>query len=217
VVDRALHAPLDSPPGTRSVYSDLGFIVLGDLIERAGGVRLDALFAREIARPLGVDTRFVPEDPSACAPCEGMRGVVHDDNARAMDGVAGHAGLFSTATDVARLARSLLASFLNLEVEVPRLVGAETVRAFFSPCGIPGSTWRYGWDGPSPQGSQAGERWPKDGVGHLGFTGCSLWMDPPRGRAVVLLSNRVEPTRNNERIKQVRPALHDAIVAALDD
>jgi CubicO group peptidase (beta-lactamase class C family) len=86
----------------------------------------------------------------------------------------------------------------------------------WSPSQVPGSTWCLGWDRPSPQGSSAGERWPKSGVGHLGFTGCSLWIDPARARWVVLLTNRVHPTRANDRIKAFRPALHDAIVAALD-
>jgi CubicO group peptidase (beta-lactamase class C family) len=217
VVMRVAAEPLEAAPGTRAVYSDLGFILLGDLIERTMGARLDVLFAREIAAPLGVALRFLPEDHARCAPCEGRRGIVHDDNALDMDGVAGHAGLFGSARDVARLAQSLLASWLDRDAVVPRLVAPETIRAFLTPSPVPGSTWRYGWDGPSARGSQAGERWPKDGSGHLGFTGCSLWLDPPRGRAVVLLSNRVEPTRANEAIKTFRPELQDAVVAALDD
>jgi CubicO group peptidase (beta-lactamase class C family) len=96
------------------------------------------------------------------------------------------------------------------------LVQPETVRRFWHPSGVPGSTWCLGWDRPSPGASSAGARWPRDGVGHLGFTGCSLWIDPPRARWVVLLSNRVHPTRANDAIKAFRPVLHDAVVAALD-
>jgi CubicO group peptidase (beta-lactamase class C family) len=90
------------------------------------------------------------------------------------------------------------------------------VRQFWTPSAVPGSTWCLGWDRPAAIDSSAGTRWPRDGVGHLGFTGCSIWIDPPRARWVVLLSNRVNPTRANERIKQFRPLVHDAIVAALD-
>jgi len=90
------------------------------------------------------------------------------------------------------------------------------VRQMWTPSAVPGSTWCLGWDRPSPVGSSAGERWPRDGVGHLGFTGCSIWIDPPRARWVVLLTNRVHPTRANEAIKQFRPLIHDAIVTALD-
>ncbi len=204
--------PLEFPTGTKSVYSDLGFILLGALLEEKTGEPLDARFAREIAAPLGVETRYLPLDPLACAPCEGLRGVVHDENARAMGGVAGHAGLFSTARDVAAIARALLAAWRG----EAGIVAPEVVRKFWQPSGVPHSTWCLGWDRPSPVGSSAGERWPKEGVGHLGFTGTSLWLDPPRGRAVVLLSNRVEPTRKNERIKIFRPLLHDAVLDALD-
>jgi len=217
IVERIRREPLEAPPGTRAVYSDLGFILLGAFLEERTGRFLEVMFDEEIARPLGVGTRFFPPTPSRCAPCEGLRGVVHDENARALGGAAGHAGLFSTAAEVARIAQSLLGSWLDRPVAgVPRLVAPATVRAFFTPSGIDGSTWRYGWDGPSASGSAAGERWPKDGVGHLGFTGCSLWLDPPRGRAVVLLTNRVEPTRQNDRIKALRPALHDAVGRTLD-
>jgi CubicO group peptidase (beta-lactamase class C family) len=95
-------------------------------------------------------------------------------------------------------------------------VAQTTVRRFWSPSGIAGSTWCLGWDRPSPGASQAGRRWSRDGVGHLGFTGGSLWIDPARGRWVALVSNRVHPTRANDAIKRFRPVLHDAIVSALD-
>ena len=209
--------PLESAPGTQSRYSDLGFILLGAAVERALGRPLDEAFAARVARPLGLGTAYGPRDPAACAPTEGtLRGVVHDENARALGGVAGHAGLFSTAHDVSRLTHALVAAWNGVRSTVPRLVPPARVRQFWSPSGVPGSTWCLGWDRPAPTGSSAGARWPRDGVGHLGFTGCSLWIDPPRGRWVVLLSNRVHPTRENEAIKQLRPALHDAIVAALD-
>ncbi len=211
--------PLEAPPGTRSVYSDLGFILLGATVERALGVGLDAAFAARIAAPLGLGMTYLPRDPAACAPTEGdVRGVVHDENARALGGVAGHAGLFATARDVSRVAHSLVAAWHGARsASVPRILPPARVQQLWTPSGVPGSTWCLGWDRPAPAHSSAGTRWPRDGVGHLGFTGCSLWIDPPRARWVVLLSNRVHPTRANERIKQLRPALHDAIVSALDD
>jgi CubicO group peptidase (beta-lactamase class C family) len=198
--------PLEYPTGSKSVYSDLGFILLGAHVSTTTGHSLVELFGDRIATPLGVATTFAP-DPDRCAPCEGLRGVVHDENARAMGGAAGHAGLFSTARDVSKI---VAAHFDE------RFLPRATVDKFWSPSGVPGSTWCHGWDRPSPGASQAGSRWPRDGVGHLGFTGCSIWIDPPRRRWVVLLSNRVEPSRANERIKQFRPALHDAIVESLE-
>lgn len=211
--------PLESAPGTVARYSDLGFILLGAAVEAALGEPLDAAFARRIAAPLGVGTTFLPRDAAACAPTEGqLRGVVHDENARAMGGVAGHAGLFSTARDVSALAHAWVAAWHGVRsATVPKLWARATVQKLWTPSAVPGSTWCYGWDRPAARGSSAGERWPRDGVGHLGFTGCSLWIDPPRARWVVLLTNRVHPTRANEAIKQFRPAIHDAIALALDD
>ena len=212
IVEAARAEPLESEPGTKSAYSDLGFILLGDAIERAGGARLDEQWAA-----LGVSGATYHPDPARCAPTEGeLRGVVHDDNCRAMGGVAGHAGLFATAADVSLVAAKLVGAWHGTGAGDESLVEHEVIRRFWSPAGIANSTWCLGWDRPAPKGSSAGTRWPATGVGHLGFTGCSLWIDPPGRRWVVLLSNRVYPTRANEAIKALRPRLHDAIVAALD-
>jgi CubicO group peptidase (beta-lactamase class C family) len=228
IVEAVRSEPLESAPGAVSRYSDLGFILLGDWLEQRLGARLDALFTEWIADPLGLAIGYGPRAPAPCAPTEGeLRGVVHDENARAMGGVAGHAGLFATADDVAALAAVLLATWAGKseigftfsdksETHFTFPVSPSTLRKFWSPSGVPGSTWCLGWDRPSASGSSAGARWPRDGVRHLGFTGCSLWLDPPRGRAVVLLSNRVHPSRANDRIKPFRPLLHDAVSAALD-
>lgn len=216
---------LEAPPGERSVYSDLGFIVLGFLVERAAERRLDALAARALFEPLGLrSATFVeigapspldgPVAPTEIDAARGLiRGEVHDENCFAAGGVLGHAGLFATAGDVSRLAGALVTAW-NGE-RVPGGFPPELAREILAPCGVPGSTWRLGWDGPAPSGSAAGELWPKTGSGHLGFTGCSLWLDPPRGRWVVLLTNRVHPSREDQRIKQVRPRVQDAIVRAL--
>jgi CubicO group peptidase (beta-lactamase class C family) len=212
-----MHEPLESPPRTVARYSDLGFILLGATVENALGAPLDQLFRERIATPLALDLTFNPRHRELCAPTEhGLQGVVHDENARAMGGVAGHAGLFATAQEVSRLTHALVTAWHGARSMLPRLVPRERMHQFWSASTVPGSTWCLGWDRPAATGSSAGTRWPRDGVGHLGFTGCSLWIDPPRARWVVLLSNRVNPSRQNERIKQFRPAIHDAIVAALD-
>jgi CubicO group peptidase (beta-lactamase class C family) len=210
-VEAARREPAVYLAGTQSIYSDLGYILLGDALERAYGQRLDALFIDRLATPLGAALGFGPVDGDV-APTEGaLRGVVHDDNARAMLGVAGHAGLFGNVCAVSTLIADWVAAWHGRASSLP----ASWVRRAWRNAGIPGSTWGLGWDHPSAQGSSAGSRWPRDGVGHLAFTGCSIWIDPARERWVVLLSNRVHPTRTNENIKQFRPQLHDAVMAAL--
>src|SRR5262249_54145855 len=140
--------PLESPPGTVARYSDLGFILLGATVENALGTSLDAAFARRIAAPLGIGTAFGPCEPARCAPTEGeLRGIVHDENARAMGGVAGHAGLFSTARDVSRLVHALVAAWHNVRsTSTPRLLPSARVRQMWTPSPVPGSTWCLGWD-----------------------------------------------------------------------
>ncbi len=204
------------PPGTRSLYSDVGFIALGAVIERAGGSRLDRLFRCEVAVPLGLpDTRFGPflSRGSRVAPtAPRRRGVVDDANARAMGGVAGHAGLFSTAADLHLVCRALAGAWQD----EGGLVSRATIRRFWRR-ELPrtGSTWCLGWDTPSPRGSQAGTLLSRRTVGHLGFTGCSLWIDPVRELWIVLLTNRVRLGREPNLLKRFRPRLHDAILRAL--
>ncbi|MBI5479514.1 MAG: serine hydrolase [Deltaproteobacteria bacterium] len=226
IVARAAAAPLEYGPGTRSIYSDLGFMVLGSIVERALGARLDELFARLVARPLGLRlTRFVDLARAgararfvrrhAVAPT-GVRGgaprhgAVDDDNAFAMGGIAGHAGLFGPAADVMTVALAHCRSWHG-GGPFPR----ELVRRFCAPAGIPESTRALGWDTPAGRGSQAGDRFPRDAVGHLGFTGCSLWLAPARGLLVVLLTNRVNGTASLADIRRVRRAVHDAVLADL--
>jgi CubicO group peptidase (beta-lactamase class C family) len=215
IVDRAEAEPLEYEPGTRSIYSDLGFMILGRHVERAGGERLDRLAARLIFAPLGMRaSRFVDLDAGEridAAPTE-VAGIVHDENCRAAGGILGHAGLFSTGPDVSRFAAAMVASWHG-DGGAP--FDRDATRRALARAGVPGSTWGLGWDHPSETGSSAGERWPKDGAGHLGFTGTSLWIDPPKRRWVVLLTNRVHPTRENQEIKKLRPRLHDLIVQSL--
>lgn len=241
---RVVRGPLDE----RVVYSDLGFILLGDFLERRLGERLDATFFR-LASALGVgrELGFRPLDFAAqavpsrrCAPTrretaarELLRGVVHDDNCRAMLGVAGHAGLFGTVTAVARLAQAILDAYHDDGSEAQRALGvsAATVRRFFAQppplSGGSAATFGLGWDHPeplrdgAPSTSSAGSRFSRDGVGHLGFTGCSLWLEPAARTFVVFLTNRVcvattaEAERTHAAIKALRPALHDAVIGAL--
>jgi CubicO group peptidase (beta-lactamase class C family) len=224
--------PLEYPPRSRAVYSDLGFILLGWLLERTTGERLDVLTEARIARPLGLAaTRFIGlADVDARARLLGDRtiaatqlcpergrvliGEVDDLNAAAMGGIAGHAGLFATAFDLSAIAGALCGAFRG--DAAGGLVERDVVRRFWSPSGVPGSTWRLGWDGPAAAGSQAGSRLAREAVGHLAFTGCSLWIDPGRETWIVLLSNRVHPhVPTDERFRRFRPALHDAVLEAL--
>jgi serine-type D-Ala-D-Ala carboxypeptidase len=226
-------------PGTRSVYSDLGFILLGAFLEKRLGGGLDQLASERIFAPLGLppgELGFRPVDAAATpAPLAGagaggiaatqrcplrgrvLVGEVDDLNAFALGGVAGHAGLFGTAGAVAVLAHALCAAFrgAGLRPGDRPLVDRDVLRLFWSSAQIPGSTWRLGWDGPAATGSMAGDRISRAAVGHLAFTGCSLWIDPGRETFVVFLSNRVHPTaRQDPRFTTLRRAVNDA---ALED
>jgi CubicO group peptidase (beta-lactamase class C family) len=216
--------PLTAPPGTRAVYTDLGFMLLGWLLERVRGARLDALADREIFHPLALGaTAFGPLAADAGraiaaterCPWRGrlLVGEVHDQNAWAMNGVAGHAGLFSTAHDLAVIAHDLAAVWRGEEPTGGARVDRDVIREFWTPSGVPGSNWRLGWDGPAPHGSQAGALLARSAVGHLGFTGCSLWIDPERNRVIVFLSNRIHPVvRDDPRFRAFRPAVQDAAI-----
>jgi CubicO group peptidase (beta-lactamase class C family) len=229
----AAREPLEYPPGEKSVYSDLGFILLGWLLERTSGLRLDVQADRAIFQPLGLEsTTFVNlADAEARARLLANRSVaatqlcpqrkrvvlgeVDDLNAYAMGGIAGHAGLFSTARDLSAIAAALVAAWKGAD-RGPLGLGRDAVREMWTPAGVPSSTWRLGWDGPAAQGSQAGRRLSRQAVGHLAFTGCSLWIEPERETWIVLLSNRVHPeVPSDDRFKRFRPTVHDAVMEAL--
>ena len=212
--------PLAGVPGETTAYSDLGYLLLGEVLERAGGARLDELFASHVAAPLGLGCHFRPPGapplPDTVAtersPAGLLVGEVHDENARAGGGVFGHAGLFGRISDLALFARATLSAAAGAPAD-GGLVSAPTARAFFTRA--PGhASWRLGWDTPSPTPgiSHAGDLWPRDsGVGHLGFTGTSLWLDLARGRWCALLTNRVHPSREGsaDGIKRLRRAVMD--------
>ncbi|MEW6325030.1 MAG: serine hydrolase domain-containing protein [Nitrospirota bacterium] len=218
--------PLVAPPGQRSVYSDLGFILLGTLIERVAGRPLDRLCREEIFLPLSMAaTGFRPlEQPELAGrsiaatercPWRGrvLRGDVHDEHGFALGGVSGHAGLFAPVDDVARYVGALIAA----EGGRPRgpFDGVPTalLRQFLTRQPTPGSSWALGWDTPSER-SSAGRFFSANSCGHLGYTGTSVWIDRDRGWGVTLLTNRVHPTRQNVKIGAFRPMIHDLVARA---
>ena len=210
--------PLTYQPRWQSIYSDPGFMLLGFLLENAGGSKLDVLFNawRDRALGAGVELEFLPSGvPTRIAPTEitsidgEILGRVHDENAAALGGVAGHAGLFGTAAGVGRAARWWLE-------ELASATGARfaLLRRFVQRSAVPGSSRALGWDTMLPT-SSCGTRLSSSAIGHTGFTGTSLWIDPASDLYVVFLSNRVHPTREGEGIQRIRAAIHDAVVADL--
>jgi uncharacterized protein YbbC (DUF1343 family)/CubicO group peptidase (beta-lactamase class C family) len=192
-------AGLSVAPGTTFLYSDTGFIMLGELVRRVSGEPLDRFAQRNFYTPLGMrDTAFAPPQswvkriaPTEVVNAHGpLRGTVHDGNARLLHGVAGHAGVFSTATDLSRYVRMLLSGGA---LGGKRYLKEATVRAMFSPHVIGESTRGLGWDIASPYSRTLGAYFPMGSVGHTGFTGTAIWMDPPSQVYMILLTNRVHP------------------------
>ena len=213
--------PLEYPPRTKSIYSDLGFMLLAFILEDAGTAPLADRFATLLDQMDIVERlQFNPPPqwrrdtaPTEIDPWRGrlLVGEVHDENAFALGGAAGHAGLFGTAAAVGAYARHLLQVLDGRTGAFSR----DTLAAFIARrADIPGSSRALGWDTMLPS-SSCGTRMSPRAFGHTGFTGTSLWIDPDRGIYVVLLTNRVHPTRTNERIKHVRPAVHDAVLESL--
>jgi CubicO group peptidase (beta-lactamase class C family) len=232
VVEALFAEPLEAPPATRTTYSDPGFMALGLGLEAALGARLPALFEARVAAPLGLrDTFFVDAlDPVASAARssgrafaptrrEGVRGLrqgtVDDDNAWALGGAAGHAGLFSTALDVAAIGQAWLDALDGRPSPVP----AEAARRFATRDAAPPSSRALGWDTRSPEGSTLGSwlgRGPRGALGHLAFTGCSLWLDLDARLVAVLLTNHVHPAGSDRaRIHGLRQRFHDAVAEGL--
>jgi CubicO group peptidase (beta-lactamase class C family) len=220
MIDASLRQPLTADPGTRAEYSDIGFMILGYLVEKIAGERLDSFCQREIFAPLGMSTaRFCPEQElrTSIPPTEDDRnfrhrviqGEVHDENACVMGGVAGHAGLFSDAVDSLRFARCILAN--GLTASGTQLFAAQTVAHFAEAAQQPPGTSRaLGWDTPSAP-SSSGSLFSPRSIGHLGFTGTSLWIDLDAAVAITLLTNRTWPDRSNQAIRGLRPRFHDAL------
>jgi CubicO group peptidase (beta-lactamase class C family) len=220
----------EAPTATKTIYSDLNFMLLGEAVEQVTGVGLNRFCRDKIFRPLElratdfidislVRTRRlepVPEmfAPTAVCPLRKrlLVGEVDDENAFAMGGVAGHAGLFAPVKEVDRIVAELLACYAGRSDLVPQKI----VQQFWSrDTAVRGSTWALGWDSPSPEYSSSGRRFSPAAVGHLGFTGTSVWIEPARGIAISLLTNRVHPRRDNQAIRDFRPKVHDLIMEAL--
>jgi len=221
VVARIATEPLRRPPGTEAVYSDLNAILLGRVLEVAGGASLDVLVEREVVTPLGLRStgyRPPPGDRERCAPTsrgpgQVVQGSVHDENAAFLGGVSGHAGLFSTGRDVSRFAMA----WLNLgQVNGAQWISRATVERFLTPSPTSG-TRLLGWDTPDTtmaKPSSYGTRPAPGAYGHTGWTGTQVWIDPSHGRFVVLLTNRAfEPRvkQTFDALREVRTAVADAV------
>jgi CubicO group peptidase (beta-lactamase class C family) len=219
LIRTALATPLVATPGSKADYSDIGFIVLEEALTKLAGTPLDLFAQNEIFPPLGMSrTRFNPpaEWKTGVPPTEEdhtfrhriIQGEVNDENASVIGGVAGHAGLFACAPDVARFAECMLRGGSPI-------LNPATVDLFTRRETTPTGTSRaLGWDTPS-QPSSSGRHFSPRSFGHLGFTGTSLWIDPERRLSVTLLTNRTWPDRGSKAIRQIRPLVHDAIIEAL--
>ena len=220
-----LAEPLVYPPATNTVYSDLGFMTIEWLLEEISGRDLYH-FTREILFdhllcsapgfiPLGQETDFAYNQFADTEYCPWrdriLSGQVHDENAYALGGVAGHSGLFGTAQEVKCVLDCILDTISAENTSFPW--SREHLTEFLQPARLhPSSTWALGFDTPASSDSSAGRYFSANTVGHLGFTGTSFWLDLEKEMAVILLTNRVHPSRDNEKIKQFRPLLHDAVM-----
>jgi CubicO group peptidase (beta-lactamase class C family) len=221
----ALAEPLEAAPGTRMCYSDIGFITLGELCAAVAGARLDRLAAEVVCAPLGLaDTGYRPDAglagrTASTEPVAGVAktGVVHDENAEALGGVAGHAGLFGTAADLSRYAAAWAAggSALATLLGLPDWLRADALRGQTE--GRPGDRRGLGWGLRGDRWDNMGDGWPLSGAGHTGFTGTSLSIDPASGLWAVLLTNAVHFGRGpRHSVVGLRKQVHAAVAAALN-
>jgi CubicO group peptidase (beta-lactamase class C family) len=216
------------PAGSQVLYSDLGFILLADILELQYQQSLHTLFLRKVAQPLALRATAyrplggvspLPTCPAAYAATEvcgwrrrSLSGEVHDENAWAMGGVAGHAGLFATAEDLCRFACTWWETADGRHSWLPASLLQESMQPQTPP---PGSSRALGWDTPTLGKSSSGDFFSTRSIGHLGFTGCSLWIDLERQIIVAFCTNRVHPTRGATGIVQLRPAVHNLVMRAL--
>ncbi|PIE61985.1 MAG: serine hydrolase [Desulfobacterales bacterium] len=217
-----LEEPLAAVPGSRECYSDLGFILLAWVVETVSGMRLDQYVTQNVYNPLGISGLFFPgvagrQDTetsiAATSKCpwrqKVIQGEVEDENAWAVGGVEGHAGLFGDGRAVFTLCSNVLAVAMG---EGAMLPDTTVFQGFLQK--MPGMERVAGFDTPSKENSSSGRYFSRHAIGHLGFTGTSIWMDPEDGLIVVLLTNRVHPSRKNTKIRQFRPLIHDLIRSA---
>jgi len=222
VIEDIFSSRLNFISGTKTVYSDLGMIVLAKVIEKISGQHFDEFCKKEIFLPLKMNsTLFNPPDSIkykiAATEIDDywrnrlIRGEVHDETASLLNGVAGHAGLFSTAEDIKKLLVHLVKSD---SADQQLFFKKETVKLFTSRYSNE-STRALGWDTKSEENSSAGKLFDITSFGHTGFTGTSIWIDPTRDLIVIFLTNRVYPTRKNNKLSKLRPLLHDAVIKAI--
>jgi CubicO group peptidase (beta-lactamase class C family) len=225
ILKNICNVALTAAPGAQYTYSDLGFILLGIAIERISDRPLDIYCEENIFAPLGMSQTFFHRygeplregEYVATERCEWRRrilyGDVHDENAYALGGVAGHAGLFSTLDDVRLFMNCLLRCYEGHDDFLPQTL----VQRFFTRQHLPqGSTRALGWDTPSPKDSTGGELLSSTSVGHTGFTGTSIWLDLSRKVLILLFSNRVHPSRNDRTFLKMRPKIHDTVLITFD-
>lgn len=223
LTEACLQLSLEAEPGARAEYSDPGFILLGKALEAATREALATWAPREIFQPIGLAaTRYTPppEERASIPPTEEdttfrhrrIQGEVQDENASLLGGAAGHAGVFSNVPDLLRFAREIAAAASSSKEA--RLFNPAAIKLFSQRQNPEGSSRALGWDTPSPD-STSGRCFSPHSIGHLGFSGCSLWIDLEARVAVVLLTNRTWPDRKCRLIRQVWPAFHDALREAL--
>ncbi|MEM4611099.1 MAG: serine hydrolase [Thermoproteota archaeon] len=226
LLDEAVRSFISCPPGLKVIYSDIGYIVLTALAEKVTGERIDRLFEKLVARPLGLrktvynplkhgfsvnEVASTEIDPATGFP---LRGVVHDENARALEGLSGHAGLFSVSREVALIGGELMQAYLGRS---DTLVKKATATTMLSPWAINDYCYGLGWQVYRKTVTQAFGDLMTDGraFGHTGFTGTSICMDVEHRVVAVLLSNRVHPTRENTKIMRFRPVFHNLLISSL--
>jgi serine-type D-Ala-D-Ala carboxypeptidase len=226
LIHACLRLPLEAEPGIRAEYSDPGFILLGKALETQMHEPLDSWLRREVFDPLKMDSTGycpAPSERNLIPPTEEdtwfrhrlIQGEVQDENASVLRGVSGHAGLFSTIADLMRYAGEILGAVTGHEMaREPRLFDRATVNRFSKRQEPEGSSRALGWDTPSAD-STSGKYFSTRSIGHLGFSGCSFWIDLDAAVTIVLLTNRTWPDRKNRMIRRVWPMFHDAIREAL--
>ncbi len=222
VVNDIMNLAPEQDPGSKYVYSDLGMITLQKVMEKISGKSLDKFLEENLFRPLEMNsTMYSPpiELKELCAPTEfdnfyrmrQLQGEVHDERAYMLNGIAGHAGLFSTAPDLSKFLQMILQKG---NYQGKQIIKSETVELFIKKQSEQSSRG-LGWDTKSPEGSSSGKYFDITSYGHTGYTGTSVWTDPTKNLFVILLTNRVYPTRNNNKLSKYRPLIHDAVYQAV--
>ena len=225
LVRACLKLPLETEPGTRAAYSDPGFILLGKAFEVLTREPLDVFFDREIRQPLELESTafnpfeatrplIPPTEVDASFRHRAIQGEVQDENAWVLKGVAGHAGLFSRVSDLLLFSQEILAGIGKNPGKASKLFTLETLETFAQRQGPRESSRALGWDTPS-EDSSSGTFFSEHSIGHLGYSGCSLWIDLDAAMAVALLTNRTWPDRKCQMIRDVRPSFHNAVRRAL--